>query len=224
MVKESAQKATVAKADLEVGTSGVSSNVANSNKKPRTERGRRTMRAILDAAAEEFGANGFGETSIVSITQRAGVALGSFYTYFDSKEEVFRALVNDMSERVKNHVSAVMTDDGNTLERERDALQAFLHFARENKEIYRIIDEAEFADPESYRKHYQDTAARIFDRLKSGVAAGDIKDNITEAHAWAVMGMNVFLGLRYGIWSEDKPADDVAAVAYHILSDGIGKS
>ena len=37
------------------------------------------------------------------------------------------------------------------------------------------------------------------------------------------MGMNVFLGLRYGIWSEDKPAEDVADVAYEILSGGIGK-
>ena len=45
----------------------------------------------------EFGERGFGETSIVGITSRAGVALGTFYTYFDSKEAVFQALVRDMS-------------------------------------------------------------------------------------------------------------------------------
>ena len=221
MFKERAKKATVVNV-----TSVDQVNLENERtpKKPRTERGRRTMRSILDAAAKEFGANGFGETSIVSITQRAGVALGSFYTYFDSKEEVFRALVNDMSDRVKDHVAAAMKDDRDTMKRERSALESFLHFARENKEIYRIIDESEFADPASYHKHYQDTAERIYDRLKSGVDAGEINDTITEAHAWAIMGMNVFLGLRYGIWSEDKPAKDVADVAYEILSGGIGKS
>ena len=62
-------------------------------------------RKILDAAREEFGEHGFAESSIVAITQRAGVALGTFYTYFDSKEAVFQALVNDMSAQVRDHVA-----------------------------------------------------------------------------------------------------------------------
>ena len=50
--------------------------VIGDSKAPRTERGRRTMRAILDAAAIEFGDNGFHQASISDITRRAGVALG----------------------------------------------------------------------------------------------------------------------------------------------------
>ena len=65
---------------------------ATVEREPRTERGRRTRRALLDAAAIEFGERGFHESSIVGITQRAGVALGSFYTYFESKEAVFARL------------------------------------------------------------------------------------------------------------------------------------
>ena len=53
-------------------------------KTPRTERGRRTLRKLLDAAAVEFGERGFYDASISGITRRAGVALGSFYTYFES--------------------------------------------------------------------------------------------------------------------------------------------
>src|SRR4028118_1016988 len=74
-------------------------------KEPRTERGRRTLRAILDAAAAEFGERGFHDTGITQITQRAGVALGTFYTYFDSKEEVFRALVRDLSRTTRAPVA-----------------------------------------------------------------------------------------------------------------------
>ncbi|MEO9601244.1 TetR/AcrR family transcriptional regulator [Parasphingorhabdus sp.] len=192
-------------------------------KTPRTERGRKTMRAILDAAAIEFGTNGFGETSIVSITQRANVALGSFYTYFDSKEEVFRALVQDMSAQVGEHAATAMSDEENALERERSALTSFLQFAREHKEIYRIIDEAEFVDPESYHAHYEGTANRILERLHEGSDNGDLIPDLNEAHAWAVMGMNVFLGLRYGVWSEGKPAEDVATVAHQILAKGIAR-
>ena len=78
---------------------------ASSGKAPRTARGERTLRKILDAARDEFGERGFSESSIVGITQRAGVALGTFYTYFDSKEAVFQALVRDMSAQVRDHVA-----------------------------------------------------------------------------------------------------------------------
>ena len=211
-----AKKATVA-AEVELNKMAEKQTA----KTPRTERGRRTMRAILDAAAIEFGANGFGETSIVSITQRAKVALGSFYTYFDSKEEVFRALVKDMSARVGEHAATAMTGDETALERESVAFTAFLRFAREHKEIYRIIDEAEFADPESHQAHYEGAASRIFDRLMEGANTGELNDSLTEAHAWAIMGMNVFLGLRYSVWTEDKSVEDIASVANQILTAGI---
>ncbi len=74
-------------------------------KRPRTERGRKTMRAILDAAAREFGEKGFHDASISGITQSAGLALGSFYTNFESKDAVFRALVQEMSVQVCEHVT-----------------------------------------------------------------------------------------------------------------------
>ena len=65
-------------------------SAASDGKAPRTARGERTLRKILDAARDEFGERGFSDSSIVGITQRAGVALGTFYTYFDLKEAVFR--------------------------------------------------------------------------------------------------------------------------------------
>src|SRR5438105_14211316 len=79
-------------------------SAASDGKAPRTARGERTLRKILDAAREEFGDRGFSESSIVGITQRAGVALGTFYTYFESKEALFQALVRDMSAQVRDHV------------------------------------------------------------------------------------------------------------------------
>ena len=89
------------------------------------------------------------------------------------------------------------------------------------EEIYRIIDESEFVDPAAYRAHYEGTAKRIFERLLAGVKRGELREDIEEAHAWAVMGMNVFLGLRYGVWSEDQSAEAVADAAAAMLRDGL---
>jgi len=106
---------------------------------------------------------------------------------------------------------------------ERAALHAFLEFARDNKEIYRIIDEAEFVDPASFRDHYQTTARRILDRLKKGEAAGEFRAGMDEAHAWAIMGMNVFLGLRYSVWDKGRESDRIADIANALLREGIGR-
>jgi AcrR family transcriptional regulator len=191
---------------------------------PRTERGRRTQRALLDAAAAEFGEKGFHESSIVSITARAGVALGSFYTYFESKDALFRALVSDISDQVRAAVITHLAEpSGSTLGREREAFVAFLAFAREHKELYRIIDEAEFVANAEWRAHYENAAERILARLRDGEAKGELAGPIDEAHAWAIMGMNVFLGLRYGVQNPERPLEEVAAIANALIRDGLGR-
>ena len=196
------------------------------DKTPRTERGRRTLRKLLDASATEFGEKGFHEASVSSITRRAGVALGTFYTYFDSKDALFRALVQDMSDNVKSSARSALRDDMSALEIEEAALAAFLRFAREHKEIYRIIDEAEFVDPASYRAHYETIAERIAGRLAAGGDSGEFRPGLGELEAWAVMGMDVFVGLRYAVWGaedgEDGPAADaVARGVNRLLAEGI---
>lgn len=194
-----------------------------SEKQPRTERGRKTLRKLLDAATAEFGEKGFHEASISGITRRAGVALGSFYTYFDSKDAIFRALVADMSNSVKTAARDAITQSTSAIDIERSALKGFLDFASDHKEVYRIIDEAEFVDPASYKTHYETIAGRILDRLKAGADKGEFRADPNEAHAWAIMGMNVFLGLRYAIWGEDEDwsSEEIAKTANDLLAMGI---
>jgi AcrR family transcriptional regulator len=192
-------------------------------KTPRTERGRRTLRSILDAAAVEFGTRGFHETSIVGITSRAGVALGSFYTYFSSKDELFRALVRDMSTQVGVVGAAASQGATTVLDGERAVLASFIGFAREHRELYRIIDEAEFVDPASYRAHYEGAAMCIGARLRQGTEKGELRDGIGEVEAWAMMGMNVFLGLRYGVMDDTADLDIVASAANALLYGGLAR-
>ena len=202
-----------------------SASWASDGKAPRTARGARTLRKILDAALHEFGERGFADSSIVGITSRAEVALGTFYTYFDSKEAVFRALVRDMSLQVRDTVAPSLEGAKDALDGERRALAAFLRFVSGHKQVYRIIDEAEFVDPQGFRAHYESTAERIRARLRAGAEKGELRREASplaeEVNAWALMGMNVFLGLRFGVWGrEDDEA--VAAAANRLLREGLG--
>lgn len=199
----------------------------NPDKTPRTERGRKTLRAILDAAAEEFGEKGFHEGSISGITRRAGVALGSFYTYFDSKDAIFQALVRDMSAKVRDFVTPRIREAGDELAAERIGLQSFLEFVRAHHEVYRIIDESEFVDYAGYRHHYTTTVERIRQRLEAAAARGEIRGDLTaetsEIYAWAIGGMNVFLGIRYGLWDASRDPAEIAAVVNDLLANGLAR-
>ena len=197
---------------------------ASTGKAPRTARGERTLRKILDAARDEFGERGFAESSIVGITQRAGVALGTFYTYFVSKEAVFQALVADMSAQVRDHVAPVFKESTDALDGERRALESFLRFARQHRDVYRIIDEAEIVDPSAYREHYETTATRIAARLiaarEKGEISKDYSDEALDVLAWGMMGANVFLGLRFAVWSSTD-AGFVADTMNKLLRSGL---
>lgn len=193
------------------------------DKTPRTARGQKTLRRLLEAAALEFGERGFHETAITGITQRAGVALGTFYTYFESKEELYRALVRDMSNSVRQHVAEAIKAAPDRIEAERLGLSAFISFVRKHRELYRIIEEAQFVAADVYREHYLTFADGYRRNLSAAANRGEITDGDSETRAWALIGMSVFLGMRYGLWDEDVPAEEVADTAIDLISSGLRK-
>jgi AcrR family transcriptional regulator len=188
---------------------------------PKTPRGARTNRALLDAAAEEFGERGYHEAGIARIAQRAGTAIGSFYNYFDSKEAIFRALVADMSRQVRETVAPVILAAPDRLSGERAGIAAFLRFVRQHKALYRIIDESAFVAGDAYRQHYNDIAEGYAFSLSQAFGRGELSDGDMQVRAWAIMGMNVFLGLRFGVWDDETDPDAVAATAADMLTHGL---
>jgi hypothetical protein len=70
--------------------------------------------------------------------------------------------------------------------------------------------------------HYATTAERIARRLQAAAARGEVRDDVGEVHAWAIMGMNVFLGLRYSVWDEDASPETIAETVAAMLARGIG--
>ena len=80
------------------------------------ERARSRRRQVLDAAAACFGRSGFHGASMAEISKAAGMSAGHIYNYFDGKDAIIAAFVEENVERV----SALMRD----LESRGDVLQA----------------------------------------------------------------------------------------------------
>jgi AcrR family transcriptional regulator len=90
-----------------------------------TAKGRRTRTSLVAAAKEVFESTPFGEARISDITARAGVATGTFYTYFDSKEEIFREVAAEVLAEMS---AAPRRDPENT---ERDPIRDIAHASRQ---------------------------------------------------------------------------------------------
>lgn len=134
-----------------------------SKPKPLTERGRRTRAKLLDAARRVFERDGFLDVKITDITEEAGVAAGSFYTYFDSKEETFRVLLDQMREDLLHHDigNSVRSDD--PIESIRRATWTYFDSYQKNAGLMRIFEQMSAMDGE-FRQARLERAALFADR------------------------------------------------------------
>lgn len=195
--------------------------VSISKKIPKTARGKKTRDKLLQAAETEFGEKGYHDAAISGITYRAGVALGTFYTYFDSKEEIFAALVSYMSGRTRRWVAERTADAPDRLTAERLGIQAYIEFVREHKGIYRIISEAEFVANDAFREHYESFNRAYPTYLRRAAESGEIRSGDYETWSWAIMGIAVFLGMRYAAWDDTRPSSEIAEVVTDLIADGL---
>jgi hypothetical protein len=67
-------------------------------------------------------------------------------------------------------------------------------------------------------------ASAYEENLKRAAAHGDIREGDCEVWSWALIGMTVFLGMRFADWDEERPAAEIAAAASELVSLGMAKS
>jgi AcrR family transcriptional regulator len=77
----------------------MSTEIQQSAKEPKRERGKQRVAALIDAGAELFAEKGYEATTMTEIASRAGAAIGSLYQFFPSKEALAEALFNRFAER-----------------------------------------------------------------------------------------------------------------------------
>ncbi|MFA5890710.1 MAG: TetR/AcrR family transcriptional regulator [Actinomycetota bacterium] len=167
---------------------------------PPTSRGRKTRARVLEAAEIVFAERGFDEASIVQITQHAGVAMGTFYLYFPSKQAVFAELVRDLSHRLRVEIARAVDGATTRAEIEREGFRAFFEFTRRHPGLYRIIRSAEFVDREVFEEHYNRLAEGYVHGLQRAIDAGEFREQNPLALAYMLMGIAEMIGMRWILW------------------------
>lgn len=121
----------------------------------RDARGKMIREALFKAAAEVVGEHGYQEASISMITQRAGVAQGTFYNHFESRQDILDQLLPALGREMMQHIAKCSKKGKTSLEREEAGFKGFFSFLKQNPHFFRILNEAESFAPNAYRAHME---------------------------------------------------------------------
>lgn len=139
-----------------------------------TSRGRRSRQKLIDAARRVFERVGYFDATIDDIITEAGVARGSFYTYFPDKLSVFQLVALEVNHAVRSavadHSSTVSADPEqhaepgerlDVVQRLDAANRRYIETYRENAKIYGLIEQVATIDPTIHASRMHDRADNV---------------------------------------------------------------
>ena len=185
----------------------------------KTVRGERTRLRLIAAAEKVFGNEGFYDARISEVTRTAGVAAGTFYLYFRSKEDLLRALIRQINHDLRRALSEGTEHLPTRAAAEARGLEIFFYeFLPKHRKLYRIIKQAEFADPPIFKWYYEKLASGYARRLRAAMDRGELRNWDADLAACALMGIADFVAMRYVTWSRGLPPEKLREVMEFILA------
>ncbi|MDF2531276.1 MAG: TetR family transcriptional regulator [Clostridia bacterium] len=157
-------------------------------------------REIMDMAAQLFMNQGYEETSVNMIVEQLGVAKGTFYHYFKSKEQILEAVLEDYLDKYAEHVKAVSENDSsNAYEKLMFILKNILsnnqgptHLTKhvednKNARLHQVLDE----------KFHERFNPIIVDVIKQGIDEGIFKvDHPEEITEILLLGIRAYMHIH----------------------------
>ncbi|MBW2282606.1 MAG: TetR/AcrR family transcriptional regulator [Deltaproteobacteria bacterium] len=157
-----------------------------------TARGVRSRAALLAAARHLFESKGYANTKIADITEEAGRALGSFYTYFANKEEVLEQMAEDFKSEIDGRLTELDLTSAEPYDVIRNLVSVYWSSCRDHSAELAAIFQASMLDPrfaQRWREIRSDARKNIAAGIRAVGQAGLVQDPDPEATASALGSM-----------------------------------
>jgi AcrR family transcriptional regulator len=160
-------------------------------------------RAILDAAEQVFGAHGFADAKMADIAKRAGLAAGTIYKHFESKEDVFGALLERCGEGFDQALDEHVTSaPGDVAERLLALARTVLTQCEQRRATFRLLLDHASPDMRKFggltaEKRHQNYVARFTEVFEEGVRSGVVCEDLRPAEM-----AHIFTGALHGLIHE----------------------
>ncbi len=162
----------------------------------RAEKAEATRGRLFDAAVEIVGESGYAATSVALITARAEVAQGTFYNYFDSRQDLLDQLLPAISDRLHDLVrERVRAAPDHAVGRERARISAFFEFLEEAPHLFKILSEGRVQAPLGFSRHLEQQTASYRRALAYELKRGNLL--ITDADQMEVVAQMLLSSREY---------------------------
>jgi AcrR family transcriptional regulator len=171
-------------------------------------RKQRTIDALLAAAQPLFADRRVDEVTVEEIGRRAGVAVGSIYNNFGSKEGLYAAVVARALDVDRDYMDRAYTPDRSPIEQLLAAAEQYLRFALDHPNFFRML--AFPAKPGPYpgaeataaqlSRRIDEQNARMVDAIARGITEGSIREVdpvMTATILWASWNGIISLAWRH---------------------------
>ncbi len=177
---------------------------SNNFKRARTEEARNLRKNILLKAAKEiFFENGYKNTSIKDITDRANVSIGTFYLYFENKIEIYKNVLYEgiliLETHLRNSVKNLDSDKVSAEFLLKSLTRAYVDFYLKNPEYFDIIAVLNLTEDELKENHNKlsmeihkkarDILKFIESIIRLGKQKKELKVENTSAAATSIWGL-----------------------------------
>jgi len=99
----------------------------------------KTKRAIFQSAIKIFSTNGYDGATMDEISADAGVAKGTVYYYFKSKDEVFTYIITEGVSLLREHIESIITGQGDYTYKLRELSKNQLRLVYENRDLFKVL-------------------------------------------------------------------------------------
>ena len=179
---------------------------------------------LLTAAEELFGERSYHRTTVADICARAGMATGSFYSYFGSKAEIFAAVVRAINADLRRAMKVALEHaDGSQRAKERACFRVYFDMLSKRPWIDRVVRESEFIDPSLFREYYEHLTRGYARGVRAAQMAREVDAQYDpEVIAYAYTGIGNFVGMRWAEWTAGgRVPEDVLDDVLELLARGL---
>lgn len=176
----------------------------------------RTRRRLLDAGRELIAANGVVGLRVQDVTERADVALGSFYNYFASKDVLVEAVISETLSDLAAETVTGLDDDADPAETVATAILRVVGMARREPDLARLI--VNIAHSEALFSDALQPPARL--AVERGIVSGRFVVANVEVLLTAVIG-GAFALIREILDGRHSPHAEEAFARHALSSLGI---
>lgn len=177
---------------------------------------------IIRAAANLFSKKSYHDVTMDDIAEKVGVAKGTIYLYFDSKEKLYLEIMEETYEEIESILEKETAKSDPAPVKLKKLLGLIFKFYLQNLDVLRILSRDEthlIREHYEFTEHWRLRRIKLYQKiLEKGINEGSFRPSNTELTALIIFGLVRSVMFYY---KSEKSAESIAEEVFSMISEGI---